>query len=47
LAMAAAATLWLGVAPGRVLSLAQTAAIATAPAGTATEHTVHDAAARR
>ena len=42
LAIAAAATLWLGVAPGRVTSMAQTAGIATAPAGTATEHTVYD-----
>ena len=42
LAIAAAATLWLGVAPGRVTSMAQTAAIATAPAGTATQHTVYD-----
>ena len=47
LAIAAAATLWLGVAPGRVTSMAQTAGIATAPAGTATEHTVYDPAALR
>lgn len=39
------ATLWLGVAPGRVLSMAQTAAIATAPVGTATVHTASDPAA--
>ncbi len=45
LAAAALATLWLGVAPGRVLSMAQTAAIATAPAGTATQHTAYDPAA--
>ncbi len=47
LAMATLATLWLGMAPGRVLSMAQTAAIATAPAGTATEHTALDPAALR
>ena len=45
LAGALIATLWLGVAPGRVLSLAQTAAVATAPVGTATQHTAYDPAA--
>ncbi len=44
LVAAALATLWLGVAPGRVLSMAQTAAIATAPAGTATQQTAYDPA---
>ena len=47
LAGALIATLWLGVAPGRVLSLAQTAAVATAPVGTATQHTAYDPAALR
>ena len=45
LAAAALATLIMGIAPGRVLSMAQTAAIATAPAGTATQHTAYDPAA--
>ena len=40
-------TLFLGVAPGRVLSMAQTAATATAPAGTANANTVNDPAALR
>ncbi len=42
LAAAALATLLLGIAPGRVLAMAQTAALATAPAGTATQHTESD-----
>ncbi|MGI4756970.1 MAG: NADH-quinone oxidoreductase subunit N, partial [Janthinobacterium lividum] len=44
LAAAVLATLFLGVAPGRVVAMAQTAAIATAPAGVATEHTAYDPA---
>jgi NADH-quinone oxidoreductase subunit N len=47
LTAAFAATLFLGVAPGRFLAMAQTAAIATAPAGTATADTVNDPAALR
>jgi NADH-quinone oxidoreductase subunit N len=47
LAAAFLVTLFLGVAPGRVLSMAQTAATATAPAGTATANTVNDPAALR
>jgi NADH-quinone oxidoreductase subunit N len=47
LVAAIAATLLLGIAPGRVLTMAQVAAIATAPAGTATTHTVNDPAALR
>ncbi|MGI4853832.1 MAG: NADH-quinone oxidoreductase subunit N [Janthinobacterium lividum] len=47
LAAAALATLLLGVAPGRVLSMAQTAGIATAPAGTATKTAAYDPAALR
>lgn len=45
LAAAAIVTLWLGIAPGRVLSMAQTAAVATAPAGIATQTTASDPAA--
>ena len=45
LAAAVAATLFLGIAPGRVLTMAQVAAIATAPAGVATDNTVSDPAA--
>ncbi|SEC56619.1 NADH-quinone oxidoreductase subunit N [Terriglobus roseus] len=45
LAAAVAATLLLGIAPGRVLTMAQVAAIATAPAGVATGNTVGDPAA--
>jgi NADH-quinone oxidoreductase subunit N len=47
LAAAFAATLFLGVAPGRVIAMAHTAAIATAPAGTATANTMDDPAALR
>ena len=47
LTAAFAATLFLGVAPGRFLAMAQTAAIATAPAGTATTNTMTDPAALR
>ena len=47
LAMAFLATLGLGIAPGRVLAMAQTAAIATAPAGTATRNAAYDPASLR
>jgi NADH-quinone oxidoreductase subunit N len=45
LTAAVVATLLLGIAPGRVLTMAQVAAIATAPAGVATGNTVTDPAA--
>jgi NADH-quinone oxidoreductase subunit N len=47
LAAAALATLLLGVWPGRVVATARTAAIATAPAGDATQNTVNDPTALR
>jgi NADH-quinone oxidoreductase subunit N len=47
LAAAVFATLGLGIFPGRVLTMAQVAAIATAPAGTANANTVTDPAALR
>ena len=42
LAIAVIFTLWLGLYPGPILTIAQVGAIATAPAGTATQHTVGD-----
>jgi NADH-quinone oxidoreductase subunit N len=47
LAAAVLVTLWLGIFPGRVLTMAQVGAIATAPAGTATQNMVTDPAALR
>jgi NADH-quinone oxidoreductase subunit N len=47
LAAAVIATLVLGVWPGRFVATARTAAIATAPAGDATQNTVNDPAALR
>lgn len=47
LAAAALATLLLGVAPGRVIAMAQTAALATAPSGTATQQSAYDPTALR